>query len=120
MANPNIVPRWKPGESGNPNGRPKGSRSMSTVVRELLEDENFEIKFANGEIRKYPAKIISEVMSRKAASGDVQAATWLVKTGYGDKLDVTSAGEKIELPAVYLPNRKDDNAAQDPDTDIQG
>lgn len=78
---------------------------MATVVRELLEDENFEIKFANGEIRKYPAKIISEVMARKAASGDVAAFNALIKTGYGDKVDITSGGEKIELPAVYLPGR---------------
>ncbi len=25
-----IVPRWKPGESGNPNGRPKGKRNFKT------------------------------------------------------------------------------------------
>lgn len=81
---------------------------MATVIRELLEDENFEIKFKNGEIRKYPARVITEVMVRKAASGDVQAFNALVKSGYGDKVDVTSGGDKIQLPNVYLPQRKEE------------
>jgi hypothetical protein len=34
MANPNIKPRWKKGESGNPNGRPKGAKNYKTLFRE--------------------------------------------------------------------------------------
>jgi hypothetical protein len=34
MPNPNIKPRWKKGESGNPAGRPKGSRNYRTLFRE--------------------------------------------------------------------------------------
>lgn len=39
MANPeNIVNhKIKPGEILNPNGRPKGSKSMKTILREMLE-----------------------------------------------------------------------------------
>jgi len=98
--------QFKPGNPGG--GRPKGTKNWSTVIRELVEDEDYEIKFQNGEVRKYPAKIIADVMARKASSGDVAAATWLIKSGYGDKVDITSMGEKIELPAVYLPTRKDE------------
>lgn len=29
--------KWKKGQSGNPNGRPKGSRSFSTLLREFME-----------------------------------------------------------------------------------
>ena len=32
----NLIPFQK-GESGNPNGRPKGSRNRSTIVRQWLE-----------------------------------------------------------------------------------
>lgn len=32
----NLKP-FKPGETGNPNGRPKGARSMKTILREALE-----------------------------------------------------------------------------------
>ena len=30
-------PNWKPGESGNPKGRPKGSISITTVMKRLLQ-----------------------------------------------------------------------------------
>jgi len=34
MANPNIKPRWKKGESGNPFGRPRGSKNYKTLFQE--------------------------------------------------------------------------------------
>lgn len=38
MPNPNIVPyEFKPGETGNPNGRPKGSKSISDMLRQYLD-----------------------------------------------------------------------------------
>lgn len=30
---------WKPGQSGNPGGRPKDGESMSSLMREILEEE---------------------------------------------------------------------------------
>ena len=31
--------RWKPGQSGNPSGRPKGAKSTSTLVKEILDQK---------------------------------------------------------------------------------
>jgi hypothetical protein len=31
---------WKPGQSGNPAGRPKGTRSLTTLIRDYLEKEH--------------------------------------------------------------------------------
>lgn len=45
----NLNP-WKPGQSGNPNGKPKGTKHLATWIRGLLEDETFEVKLSNGEI----------------------------------------------------------------------
>ena len=35
-------PPWKPGESGNPDGRPKGSRNKATLAAEALLDGEAE------------------------------------------------------------------------------
>jgi hypothetical protein len=35
---PNLKP-WPPGVSGNPAGRKLGSKNISTIVRELLEQD---------------------------------------------------------------------------------
>ena len=32
----NLVAPWKPGQSGNPNGRPKGSNNKLTLLREAV------------------------------------------------------------------------------------
>lgn len=34
-----IEHQFKPGESGNPNGRPKGSKNISTIIREFMDEE---------------------------------------------------------------------------------
>jgi hypothetical protein len=38
--NPNLMPPWQPGQSGNPNGRPKGARSKlaEDFCQALLDD----------------------------------------------------------------------------------
>lgn len=33
------MPPWKPGQSGNPKGKPKGARSFRTIFKEMLERE---------------------------------------------------------------------------------
>jgi hypothetical protein len=54
MSNPNnvehIIPyQCKPGETANPNGRPKGSRNLSTILKEYLACEDPETKTTYGE-----------------------------------------------------------------------
>ena len=53
---------WKPGESGNPAGRPKGSKNPSTKLREMID-----------------AKAIVKKLESAALRGDVQAARTLLE-----------------------------------------
>ena len=32
---PPLEHQWRPGQSGNPRGRPRGSKSLKTLIREL-------------------------------------------------------------------------------------
>lgn len=82
---PNLK-SWKTGQSGNPAGRKVGSKNVSTIVRELLEqDANEQLlaasniaELANGKPTSY-AQAIVLAMLRKALEGNVQAVCWLAE-----------------------------------------
>lgn len=83
---PPVEHRFQPGVSGNPAGKPKGTRHLSTVIQELMDDENFELKLKDGKILKgRPSRKLAEVMYSLGISGNVKAADWLAKHGYGTK-----------------------------------
>lgn len=111
MANAeNIKPyQFKPGQSGNPKGRGKGVQSWSTIVREMLEDEDLFDAIVDSKDQpdwwkniktKHPGRMIVAAMMTRAAMGDQKAATWLRKTGFGDMLDLTSDGKEIKTVAM--------------------
>lgn len=73
--NNNLIP-CKPGESGNPNGRPKGSRSFSSLIREMSErslhpdsklmqwlKENYPTFFGNNEKTNMKTLIVVRLFS---------------------------------------------------------
>jgi hypothetical protein len=68
MANPNIKPRWKKGESGNPAGRPKGALNKKTEFEEALRylAKVLKLKESPDEIK---VKIIA-VGIKKALQGE--------------------------------------------------
>jgi hypothetical protein len=81
--NKNLNPPWKIGESGNPKGKPKGTRNRSTIIRELLEARALE---GDGQI----ADQLTRALINKAAEGDVSAFRELFDSAYGkntDKID---------------------------------
>ncbi|MEK7059687.1 MAG: DUF5681 domain-containing protein [Patescibacteria group bacterium] len=82
---PNLK-SWKAGQSGNPAGRKVGSKNVSTIVRELLEQDANEQLLAssnvadltNGKPTSY-AQAIVFAMLKKALTGNVQAVCWLAE-----------------------------------------
>lgn len=79
----NLKP-WKPGQSGNPAGRKPGSKNVSTIVRELLEQDVKDSVLGDiplsesikGNSTSY-AQAMVLVMIQKALEGDVRAVRWL-------------------------------------------
>lgn len=124
MANEqNLRPPWRSGQSGNPNGRPKGRKSLATIVRELeREDFNWRtipVKDSQKLQDMYgsPFKAIVARAIAQALNGDKAAREWLRKAGYGDKLDITTDGDKI-IPilggASAIPEDNSDQQTPEP------
>ena len=71
----------------------KRPRNLDKVVRAILDDDTLVDKVIQNQPdywNKLPAKngafIIATVMMVKAMGGDIKAAEWIRKTGFGDKV----------------------------------
>jgi uracil-DNA glycosylase len=75
MANP-LRARFPNGRSGNPKGRPRGSRSSATLLGEILS-ERVAVR-ENGRVRTVTKKeLILRYAVNKAAMGDSRAREFL-------------------------------------------
>lgn len=79
-----IEPRWQKGESGNPNGKPKGTRNRSTIVREWLEVQQSVKNPITGEQEVLEQQdIMTLALIKKAREGDVNAYRELMDSAHG-------------------------------------
>jgi hypothetical protein len=85
MPFPNQSTQFKPGQSGNPKGHPKGKRNLSTWIQKMLNEEELD-----GEP---PVKAIVKVAIENAKLGKDKDREWLAKYGYGTKIAVEHSGE---------------------------
>lgn len=125
MANEQNLKPAQPGEVRNPNGRPKGAKSWSTIVKNILEDEEMFEAILAGQGRrpnwieklnkKNGANAIVVAMIAKALGGDYRAADWLRKTGYGDKLDLTTGDEPMTALVKFVGGKKPEDEDDDSD-----
>jgi Family of unknown function (DUF5681) len=74
---PPIATQFQPGQSGNPKGRPKGSRNQTSMARAALE-RIIAVK-QNGKRRKMTVRQAAFLqLAEKAGSGDLKALTYLL------------------------------------------
>jgi hypothetical protein len=76
----NLKP-WQPGTSGNPNGRPKGSRNIKSIIQDLLNDEATykKLPITAPEGTQTPLEAIIYTLMIKSIDGDVRASDVLLK-----------------------------------------
>lgn len=79
-----IEPRWQSGESGNPNGRPKGSKNRSTIAKYWLEMEQSITNPLTGQNEVVSQEdAMTLALIKKAREGDTNAYKALMDSGYG-------------------------------------
>lgn len=126
MPNPeNLIGKgFKPGQSGNPKGKAKGTKDWATVVRSLLEDEELFEKVMKNQKKpdwldalpkKNGSHAVAMAMMIKALGGDKKAADWIRKTGFGEKLvhdfdHGLFAESKMQITVVKSKNADNDKS----------
>jgi hypothetical protein len=93
----------------------KKPRHLDRIIREILNDDDLVDKvIANqpeywGRLpQKNGAYIIATVMMVKAMGGDIKAADWIRKTGYGDKVMLESDNgffQKSDFTIQVIPTK---------------
>ncbi len=118
-ADPSVgkATQFKPGQSGNPAGKPKGTKSLSTWIKEMLNDENFEalLPDAREGYKEFKGRAVEAIIKTamvRALAGEKESREWLAKYGYGTKIDVTSDGERVQIAPLVVSDiaPRDDNA----------
>lgn len=131
MGNPKIGEigqgtQFQPGKSGNPAGKPKGTKHINSWVQELMQDEDFEATIRDGynivEFKGAPIKAIIKAQMIKALNGDTKAYDSLVKSGWVQKQEVSgNDGNPIETSSTvtFIPKQlPNDYWKQDASNDI--
>lgn len=106
--------RWQPGVSGNPSGRKKGVRLLSTIIREIGEAEIDWQNFPISNIERYQKVFNNKrawdavvyVAFAQAMTGDPAARRWLSETAFGKKIEL-DLDEQIEVTHIFKPAKID-------------
>lgn len=110
---PPLVTQFKPGQSGNPAGRPKGRKNLKSAVREIMESE---IQVSIGH-KKRTVTLLEALVYRlfnSAVAGDLKAiphALNLARLYDGEDTDEQAPdpqldAQKLELVRQLLNSRK--------------
>jgi len=98
-----IEPRWKKGETGNPNGRPKKLPALDLIMANVLGAEKDGISAGEAIIMK---------LREQALKGDIKAAQILLDRGWGkpkQNIDITTQGEKVTVPTIIFTKDKEND-----------
>jgi hypothetical protein len=120
----NIEPhKFAEGVSGNPNGRPKGSRNRSTIARRWLEvEEKIKNPISGQQEQLSQEDIATLALLKKARSGDVNAYKALMDSAYGSpnqQMDINAnVGVKtLRMVKTYQADGTDGANAEANDSD---
>jgi len=106
---PPLATRFRPGQSGNPRGRPKGARNLSTVVASALSERVTVTE--NGRRRRITKleAAIKQLVNR-AAAGEARATALLIQLAQANEAktsqpDTERVGEADAIVMAELQRR---------------
>jgi hypothetical protein len=79
---------FKPGQSGNPNGRPKKLPELDKLLADVLGEEKDGLT---------AAEAILKALRMKAAKGDIRAAEVLLDRAYGKAKQITELNAEVNM-----------------------
>jgi hypothetical protein len=100
---------FKKGESGNPNGRPKGSKNRSTIAKYWLEvNQNLKNPLTGESQTMSQEDLMTLALIKKARDGDVNAYKALMDSGYGAPIQqIEQTQTNIDLSDLTTDEIKD-------------
>jgi hypothetical protein len=94
---PPVHSRFKPGQSGNPAGRPKGAKNFATEIAAELKEEIL-VKEAGVTKRLSKRRAMVKRQAERALQGDTRAFSCLVAMSLGE-----NPNDRAELPSDLEP-----------------
>ncbi len=99
MANEENLKPFKKGQSGNPKGRPAGSKGRSTIAKKWLETPEQFKNPITGEIEELTQEDIGTLaLIKKMRSGDVRAYDSLMDSAHGKAIQTNDVTVNQDLP----------------------
>lgn len=108
-----------------PEPRKNKPKNLDKIVREILNDDDLVDKVITNQPeywRRLPIKnggyILATVMMVKAMGGDIKAAEWIRKTGFGDRVQLESDSgffNKSEFTIKVIPAKQLDDGIDSQD-----
>lgn len=104
--------RFKPGQSGNPKGRPRGSKSLLVLVGKAL-DEKVVVREGGRQSRLLKREVVARQLANKAVSGDHRAIQTVLKLDDTLAADVREAEAQSAAAMADAPLDTDEQAILD-------
>lgn len=98
---PPVHTRFKPGQSGNPKGKIKGTRGLKAIISDIL-NEKIPVRTAHGTKKMTKLEALIQTSLNSALKGDAKATAQVLKlareAGLADEVaDALHAATMLEL-----------------------
>ena len=107
MANEENLKMFKKGQSGNPKGRPVGSKNRSTIAKKWLSvEQDLKNPLTSENESMSQEDLMTLALIKKARTGDATAYQKLLDSAYGAPVQQI---EQTNIEQPLFPDVKEDN-----------